>query len=461
MAEPSTPFPYDRLPNEVKFLIWEEFVKAEAASRIVPLNISPGDYGNEDELPGDYWLVPSIMPLKRLVSPALELDTISRKVALRHYCTRINIYEMPIPIYKWQSFEEWEEDQHRFVPESRAVWASRDAWTDKIENCTSDSTCEAMCLGPIEDDMSYFADVDDTNYFSDDNGTNYFGDDEANNDSAGDEQSGDEDDIEDADYIEDDDCSVYEDWCGCVYLDLATDRFLPFSLWDNIWPGVRRPYGLRELSDAIADFKYNGVALDETTFRDILARRPPVLRNASAHLSDEVLMGIRHVVFPSLPPPGTNHNSSNPWSIEADPEEDITAINTPELGSGFLARTLPGAFGATPSSTTWGFAANSAVCRSFWDDIEDKGPEHLYIQQATVVNNGSDPEDWELVWGGGNANNNDESSGEDNDDDGGSSDDYDGGDTGSDADSDFEMGGYSDENIGDGSSSDGDSDDEM
>ncbi|KAK7949494.1 hypothetical protein PG996_000081 [Apiospora saccharicola] len=123
------------------------------------------------------------------------------------------------------------------------------------------------------------------------------------------------------------------------------------------------------------------------------------------------------------------------------------------------ARTLPGAFGATPSSTTWGFAANNELYRSFFDDLEDKGPEHLYIQEAVKIT-GYPSDDWDLVWGSATAYHNDtgtggENSG-DNDDTGG--DGYDGGGNNSDAESDFEMGVYSDDgSFGDGSDSDDES----
>ncbi|KAK7908810.1 hypothetical protein PG985_016113 [Apiospora marii] len=478
MAEPLTPFPYDGLPNEVKFMIWEEFVKAEPASRIVPLNVSVGDSVPEDD--DTYWLALSIMPLKRLISPALVLDTISRKVALRHYRTRIHIYEMPMPI-QWQSFEEWDEEWEEGMQNlsreqagfwGQTVWASREGWSDRIEYWTTCRAASDMCSGPVEDDdIDTFGD-DETNDDSIGDGVSVGGN-ESNSDSDSNSEGNDKSDSDKEDGEADDDVE-YDIHRGCIYLDLATDRFLPFSQWDNIWARERSYYGLRELSDAITDFKYNGVALDESTFRDILARRPPVLRNASAHLSDEVLMGIRHVVFPSYPPPQP-WNPSNPWPIEADPEQDITAINTP--GTPLHApktwpapswtRTLPGAFGATPSSTMWGFAANDTLYRSFWDDIEDKGPEHLYIQRATRVNNASDPEDWDLVWGGGNANHDDGTSSDDSDDDGDSNDDgtdansdEEGGNS-SEEESDFDMGSYIDEGgFSDANSSDDDNDDE-
>lgn len=105
--------------------------------------------------------------------------------------------------------------------------------------------------------------------------------------------------------------------------------------------------------------------------------------------------------------------------------------------------------------------------RSFFDDIEDKGPEHLYIQEAVRINSASDPEDWHLVWGGGGANDEDGTSSEDSDDDdannedgsNASSDEEDGSSGGEE--SDFEMGIYSDDgSIGNGNSTGGDNDDE-
>ncbi|KAK8041715.1 hypothetical protein PG993_006238 [Apiospora rasikravindrae] len=95
-------------------------------------------------------------------------------------------------------------------------------------------------------------------------------------------------------------------------------------------------------------------------------------------------MGIRHVVFPSYPPPRSHFDedeegrpAANPWRLEADPEdeEDDSTINFPGEDlyapaiwpSAAWARTLPGAFGATPSSTTWGFRANDEMYRAFFD----------------------------------------------------------------------------------------------
>ncbi|KAK6866302.1 hypothetical protein PG995_002830 [Apiospora arundinis] len=105
------------------------------------------------------------------------------------------------------------------------------------------------------------------------------------------------------------------------------------------------------------------------------------------------------------------HCLRNPWMIcpDLELEEDgleIAAANHP--GTQFVvsrffdsfewAMTLPGAFGATPSSTTWGFNTSPEMNRAFFDDIEDKGPEHLRLQKVRKESNGPGPEDWKLVW---------------------------------------------------------------
>lgn len=317
---------YARLPNEVKFMVWEEFVKAEAASRIVPLNTCLGDVGSDHGVPEDYWLVLSIMPLKRLISPALRLCVISRKVALRHYRTRVSIYEMPMSIDRVCFVERVDpvEEGPRTrlfhpIAEPKPVWDDRDSWTAQIEGWLTDEAFHGMVDGPEEDEDAEMDADDDLHNGAEDEVTS-----NTESDADNDARDGAEDEEEEyTEEITDYDC------CGCIYLDLATDRFLPVSQWMTIYPRERIYYGLREVSDMFSDFKYHGTTVDKETLEAILARRPPVLRNASGHLSDEVLMGIRHVVFPSYPHPPELGDGNNPWSIEADPEEDVTAINTP------------------------------------------------------------------------------------------------------------------------------------
>ncbi|KAK8081304.1 hypothetical protein PG996_000085 [Apiospora saccharicola] len=246
---------------------------------------------------------------------------------------------------------------------------------------------------------------------------------------------------------------------GCVYLDLATERFLPLCAewlggvgWDQdptygwlsaIGPNQEPVYGLRELSAAFTDFKYHGAPLDHDTLEGILERRPPVLRHTSLQLTDKVRTGIRHVVFPSYSSP-PRPSPQHPWrQTERDHDNiaeafDIAALNIPgrpfdDVISQTYANTYPwgslvqafpdalnggggGGGGAangnqgpgpslpSPSSTTsiWGFRANTETYRAFFDDLEEKGPEHLRIQRLVkrfpASGNDDDPTSWDLFW---------------------------------------------------------------
>ncbi|KAK8041714.1 hypothetical protein PG993_006237 [Apiospora rasikravindrae] len=247
-----TTFPlYQRLPDELKIIVWEQFVKSEAASRIVPLNVSLGDFGDPSVVPDDHWLVLSLMPLRRLVSPALSVCLESRKAALRHYRTRVNIYEMPLHPH-WQSFEDFVEERSRWrernqdqttlgparadlrrrffrplVTDTQPVWADRASYTDRIGERILYRASDDLCSGPDEDDT---------------------------HETEEEETRAQQEFTEDANYR------------GCVYLDLATDRFMDTSQWCAVWPTEKLHYGFRELSDSLNDFKYNGgVPLDEST----------------------------------------------------------------------------------------------------------------------------------------------------------------------------------------------------
>ncbi|KAK8019123.1 hypothetical protein PG990_004261 [Apiospora arundinis] len=400
---------FARLPDEIKVMIWKEAAKAEAASRIVILHTS-----NIEMLPSSENTPSlSVMPLKRLISPLLMVCVQSRQVALRHYGTRVNVYERPSPM-DWarpgaQPIGLWsmscrEFSEHHFMagrdrsmteeaPSSvqsrffhplrvtEPVWADQECVTDGIDCWLEKGINREMTRRPVDSRT-----VDDEKNYEE--------------------------------YEADAAIQNMQTYRGCVYLNLASDRFM-------LLMSPNYCYGLREVSNALDDFKYGTSSASfhgiYETIREIVAHRPPVLRHTSAPLSDEVLMGIRHVVLPeiSLPYPivcsymwtRVGHCLRNPWAICPDPELeedglDIAASNHP--GTQFVAShlfdsfewamTLPGAFGATPSSTTWGFNTSPEMNRAFFDDIEDKGPEHLRLQKVRKESNGPGPEDWNLVW---------------------------------------------------------------
>ncbi|KAK6866301.1 hypothetical protein PG995_002829 [Apiospora arundinis] len=263
---------FARLPDEIKVMIWKQAAKAEAASRIVILHtcnikMLPSS-GNTPAL--------SVMPLKRLISPLLMVCVQSRQVALRHYGTRVNVYERPSPmdwashegqpIGLWSMTEEAPSSvQSRFFHPLRVtepVWADRECVTDGIDCWLEKGIDRDIMRGPV--DSRVVGELED-----------------------------DENDYEE--YEADAAIQNMQTYRGCVYLDLASDRFL-------LLMSPNYCYGLREVSNALDDFKYGTSSASfhgiYETIREIVAHRPPVLRHTSVPLSDEVLMGIRHVVLP-------------------------------------------------------------------------------------------------------------------------------------------------------------------
>ncbi|KAK8041713.1 hypothetical protein PG993_006236 [Apiospora rasikravindrae] len=331
---------FARLPPELQLMVWKEFAHAEAASRAVVVHTT-----QEIDEDGERRATLHLMPPKRLVSPLLAVNVQSRGVALRHYKTRVNLFELPPPLPTVLPF--WLNGAEDVSgPRGRAqcqfpgnpAWGPEQRWADHTELLICGRASELLHDVGTEAEM-----VDDTS----------------------------------GEYAP----------RGCVYLDLETDRFLFFDQW--AWaPWVTQSYGLRALSvDAFTDLKYHQVPLDYTRLKSILDRRPPVLRNTSAALPGDVLKMIRNVVFEDF------------WSSSSS-EEEVYGEG-PQGGRGVFAgimgqdeydeyktspalrNTLPRAF----SANGWlgGFVISEEVQRCFFDDLEDKGPEHLDIRKAMLV----------------------------------------------------------------------------
>ncbi|KAK7949495.1 hypothetical protein PG988_016134 [Apiospora saccharicola] len=178
-ATAATSFPaFPRLAVEIQLMIWEAFAKAEAASRVVPLNTErcpfinrveqfpdKESYADNDDEEFD-WLVLRILPLKRLASPLLRVCARSREVALKRYQTRVNLYEIPYS-HPWvfRSYEEWLEAKsnswsrrrrdrseytrparyfHPFVTKTIRVWADRKRYCIEVENDLIQATADGL-----------------------------------------------------------------------------------------------------------------------------------------------------------------------------------------------------------------------------------------------------------------------------------------------------------------------------
>ncbi|KAK8139423.1 hypothetical protein PG984_002803 [Apiospora sp. TS-2023a] len=187
---------------------------------------------------------------------------------------------------------------------------------------------------------------------------------------------------------------------GCVHLDLETDRFLFYERWEFL-PTVREHgYGLRAFSEALLDYKYHRVPFD---LEEILARRPPVLRNSSAELLPEMMGRIRNVVFECQRPPsisaraaaaaagGRGGNGSGAYGGGIGVGSDGLPMSSRKL----LVKSLPKAF--SPEGSLEGYETTREMTRSFFDDIEDKGPAHLNIAKVKLVRGPDDEED-EMGW---------------------------------------------------------------
>ncbi|KAK7952716.1 uncharacterized protein PG986_008444 [Apiospora aurea] len=350
MAAPTFP-PFTRLPTELQVMVWEEFAHAEASSRAVVVHTTQNI--DEDEGDGERWRATlHLLPLKRLVSPLLAVNAQSRAVALRHYKTRINLFELPAPMPSMLPF-----------------------WLDRAEDLQDLQTPGAGRGAGSRPGLS--------------GAPSRTGPRTRSSSSAGGRAT----------------CALYQPR-GCVYLDLESDRFLFYHQW--AWaPWIQQSYGLRALSvDAFTALKYHRVPLDYDDLKQILDRRPPVLRNTSAALSGEVLGRIRNLVFEDF-------QTSPEEEEEEESMEGVQGMgrgvggngttaayyddDDDSEGEGWLAlrNTLPRAF----SADGWlgGFALNEEMQRCFFDDIEDKGPEHLDIRKAKMVR-GPDDDEGEAGW---------------------------------------------------------------
>ncbi|KAK8081298.1 hypothetical protein PG996_000079 [Apiospora saccharicola] len=388
---------YQRLPDELKLNIWRHFAEAEAASRLVIVTKSLPEEEPEGENAQHPLMALRVLPLKRLISPLFSVNVMTREVALRHYATRVDIYERDIPC-TFRPNTAWEAPEEREVTPRHPVayrfpgipvWKDRERWCREREERLSETTEDCLCS--------------------------------------------DESDVE-----------MQSRHRGCVYLNLATDRFFPEEQWYR-WDQPRS-YGLRAVR-AFNEFKYNATPFD---LKAILDRRPPVLRNASMPLSEHVRHNIRQVVFPSYAPALTDDDAEG-WRLLYDPVpytmpgELVHAMDI--FTSVSWEKTLPNTFedmgssdddteeeasddgdasdassneddssdsgssSDTPSATgsssaanpsndcaTWGFQVTDEMLRTFFDDIEEKGPEHLHIQRAVQKRSERGANQWKLVW---------------------------------------------------------------
>ncbi|KAK8090354.1 hypothetical protein PG997_005315 [Apiospora hydei] len=362
MAAPTFPY-FPRLPAELQIMVWKEFAHAEASSRAVVVHTTQEiDEDGERRRATLHFL-----PLKRLISPLLTVNVQSRAVALRHYKTRINLFELPAPVPSILPF--WLDDaedlqgprswsQCRFP--SRPIWGPEQDWATHTELLICRRASDLVEYAGTEAEMMAA---------------------ESNNSSG-----------------------VYQPR-GCVYLDLESDRFLFFDQW--AWaPWVQQSYGLRALSvDAFGALKYQRVPLDHADLKRILDRRPPVLRNTSAALSGDVLGRIRNLVFEDFRTSSEDEEEDYMEGVQGLGRGGVwvggngtaAAYYDDSYGkaSPALRNTLPRAF----SADGWlgGFVLNEEMQRCFFDDIEDKGPEHLDIRKAKLVRGPGD-EEGEAGW---------------------------------------------------------------
>lgn len=376
MAEP-TLFPqFPRLPAELQLMVWEEFARAEAASRIVPVHSSV----EVDRPNTPRWRL-HIMPLKRLVSPLLCVSAQSRRVALAHYDTPVSLYELYSPMPPRNTLENRNADEPertawppRYSAPHAPAWAPEQYWVDHLEYLV-------CCLAGLAINTGGEAALARRRQMAP---------------------------------------QGYPDR-GCVRLALESDRFLFYDGWRE--DPLLRPhaYGLRALADAMLDYKYHRIPFDPAA---ILARRPPVLRNASAELLPEMLGRIRHVVFDAPDSAGRGGGGAVAGGGGAGgggggggPSNASTSTRS----NPWLARMLPRAF--SPEGSIGGYQTTREMGRCFYDDIEDKGPAHLGIATAKLVRGPGDAEGergW-LDWATDDEHDSDE---EDSDEDGDSEFDY-------------------------------------
>lgn len=358
----STFFPqFLRLPPELQTMVWKEFARDEAASRVVVVHnkVEVDSFTNTPR-----WVL-HLMPLKRLVSPLLSVNLQSRQVALRHYNTPVNMYDLgpPIPWTIPHDIEEVANDTHygrHLLPHrppqyhfpNAPAWGPEHNWVTYLEYLVCLHAEERIDTG-TEETLRMLKEAGSQSYSH----------------------------------------------RGCVHLDLESDRFLFYEHWRYNLSDRPEGYGFRALSEAMLDCKYHQVPFD---LMEILERRPPVLRSASAELSPEFLGRIRNAVFENYE---TTSNQGGGGGGGGGGTGPAPATGGAVAGGGMggsvvkanvlLTRSLPRAF--SPEGSLGGFQTTPEMTRCFYDDIEDKGPAHLRIANAKLVRGPDDAED-EMGW---------------------------------------------------------------
>ncbi|KAK7949492.1 hypothetical protein PG988_016131 [Apiospora saccharicola] len=85
-------------------------------------------------------------------------------------------------------------------------------------------------------------------------------------------------------------------------------------------------------------------------------------------------------------------DASDASSNEDDSSDSGSSSDTPSATGSSSA--------ANPSNdcATWGFQVTDEMLRTFFDDIEEKGPEHLHIQRTVQKRSERGANQWKLVW---------------------------------------------------------------
>ncbi|KAK8026401.1 hypothetical protein PG991_003457 [Apiospora marii] len=332
-------------------MVWKEFARAEAASRIVVVHNSV----KFDPLNNTPRLNLYLMPLKRLVSPLLSVSAQSRQAALRHYRTPVNLYELGSPV-PWSLPDEpnrADYERTAWPPLYRhprtAAWAPEGDWARYLEYlvcCRSEDQINTGRKAAIE----LLAETTGSSRYP---------------------------------------------HRGRVHLDLETDRFLFYDRWRYHPRGRPEAYGLRALADAMLDYKYHWAPFN---LEKILARRPPILRNASAALLPEMMARIRNVVFEAPSDRSSDRASRHGPTTAAGataPGGVSSGVSSTKIFHTWGPRLLPRAF--SPEGSIGGYVTTPEMSRCFYDDIEDKGPDHLRIAKVKLVRGPDDAED-EMGW---------------------------------------------------------------
>ncbi|KAK6866311.1 hypothetical protein PG995_002839 [Apiospora arundinis] len=355
MAGPTTFPKFRELPHELRIWIWEEFIRDESASRIVLM---------ESEMVVGQTAA-RIMPLKRLISPLLLVCYESRYEALRHYNTRIDIKDLPPPT-GFGVLEIEVPDEMGMLPDTMTedqntyfYSADRPHHTPEMLRTTRRSQTQERFSFPSDDEAQHperqWADeVESLVVINAMEHIDY----ESHHKAAH---------------------PNYFQPRGCVYLDLETDRFLLLNNWRSI-PGLyfEKRYGYRALSNALSDFIYHRVPVDlEGLLGD---KRPAALRNISVPLPLEVRQRIRHAVVPHHKKDYATRLGQEDWFEQRSflPGQ-INCLGRPEFARDHFPRAAYGDDG-----TMGAFWTTEATFHCFFDDMEDKGPEHLGIRPARM-----------------------------------------------------------------------------